>query len=364
MEPLITYGLSDGQLKHISEVENGLACNCICPSCNAKLVAKNKRTNKRTAHFAHHNGHTCEGAYETLIHLLAKDLLAKHKKLFLPDFHWDYNHQNQESIIREGELITFENVFLEKQVGISGAIVIPDAICSIGNKQLFVEFAKTHFVDENKRQALTRGEFACIEIDLREVPLDPHNIFDILISNTGKAYWISNPLMDKRWEEETARRLKQKEWEKQKIEKEYLEKFRKYRNTDHQLIRIDKDWIVVRCPKKKRALNEFKKTNFYKHPVLKKIIDGAYWNGDMYGYFPNGKWIFVNREKVHIFPPDSEWDISNTSQERVYKYFYKGLLEIARVAIKNVEIGDCDRCAFSVDQFFHDGNWYQVCGFE
>lgn len=70
---LLTYALdSSNKLKHIDAVENGMACGCVCPCCKEKLMAKNGGT-KRMHHFAHASGVDCEGAYETMLHLLAKE---------------------------------------------------------------------------------------------------------------------------------------------------------------------------------------------------------------------------------------------------------------------------------------------------
>jgi hypothetical protein len=46
-----------GSAKHILEVETGLACNCLCTGCNAKLEAINSRNPdpKRRPHFRHHD---------------------------------------------------------------------------------------------------------------------------------------------------------------------------------------------------------------------------------------------------------------------------------------------------------------------
>lgn len=69
---LLTYAFSsDGNFVHIDTVVNGLACDCFCPSCKERLVAKNGGT-KRIHHFAHASGIDCEKAYETMLHLLAK----------------------------------------------------------------------------------------------------------------------------------------------------------------------------------------------------------------------------------------------------------------------------------------------------
>jgi hypothetical protein len=49
----LTYGLKDGKLAKITEVENGLACGCICSNCGNKLVARNNPLNEKEACFAH-----------------------------------------------------------------------------------------------------------------------------------------------------------------------------------------------------------------------------------------------------------------------------------------------------------------------
>ena len=74
---LLKYALnSQGDLVNISTVTKGLACECVCPSCGEKLIAKNGGT-KRIHHFAHASGVDCEGAYETMLHQLAKIKIQK-----------------------------------------------------------------------------------------------------------------------------------------------------------------------------------------------------------------------------------------------------------------------------------------------
>lgn len=69
---LLTYAFnSNGNFVHIDDVPKGLACDCYCPSCKEKLVAKNGGV-KRIHHFAHASGMDCEAAYETMLHKLAK----------------------------------------------------------------------------------------------------------------------------------------------------------------------------------------------------------------------------------------------------------------------------------------------------
>ena len=77
MGALLTYALNkDNRLVHVDEVKTGAACECHCPRCNSPLDAKNGGT-IREHHFAHAHGHTCEGAYESTLHLLAKQVVEE-----------------------------------------------------------------------------------------------------------------------------------------------------------------------------------------------------------------------------------------------------------------------------------------------
>ena len=74
---LLTYALNKlGDIVFVDDVAKGLDCECICPCCKAKLIAKNGGT-KRIHHFAHASGIECEGAYESMLHLLAKERVRK-----------------------------------------------------------------------------------------------------------------------------------------------------------------------------------------------------------------------------------------------------------------------------------------------
>lgn len=79
--------ISDGQVVGIDEVPNGLACNCVCLSCNAALVARTKVTTKR-AHFAHHKagiaGEACIVTFENSVLWMASELLKKPGHFLIP----------------------------------------------------------------------------------------------------------------------------------------------------------------------------------------------------------------------------------------------------------------------------------------
>jgi hypothetical protein len=64
----IPFGLKNGILVSVSEVDSGLACGCVCPSCYKKLQAKK---GKKVAHYFSHDPaedtKECKSAFETAI---------------------------------------------------------------------------------------------------------------------------------------------------------------------------------------------------------------------------------------------------------------------------------------------------------
>ena len=70
-ELLIPYGLKDGNIVHINEVERGLACNCICPACNGSLIAR--KGGIKCHHFGHNPGLNCNS--ETALHATGKRMI-------------------------------------------------------------------------------------------------------------------------------------------------------------------------------------------------------------------------------------------------------------------------------------------------
>lgn len=65
-----------GTLVHVDNVPNGKACMCVCPACKGLLLARNNGKQK-IHHFAHQPGVDCPTAYETSLHLVAKDKIQK-----------------------------------------------------------------------------------------------------------------------------------------------------------------------------------------------------------------------------------------------------------------------------------------------
>ena len=77
-EAQIPFGLKNGVMVQVSEVKSGLACDCVCPVCKRPIQAR--KGSKRAHHFSHDPSEetkTCEGAFETSVHLMAKQILSE-----------------------------------------------------------------------------------------------------------------------------------------------------------------------------------------------------------------------------------------------------------------------------------------------
>ncbi len=146
----LCYGMLDGELTHISEVDSGLIENCLCPKCGGLLIAK--KGDVRKHHFAHYNFENCLGAQETAIHLLAKDILLHERCISLE------SNTNQDT----SNLVNFDAVSLEvREHGL-----VYDAVGYKGDFSLAIEIKVTHEVDSRKREIVVNQGIRMIEIDL------------------------------------------------------------------------------------------------------------------------------------------------------------------------------------------------------
>ena len=84
------YAFRNGNIVGIDDdnVVSGLACNCICPQCGGRLVAK--KGQKVIHHFAHHVKQDCTYGYQTSLHLLAKEILDEADEIYVPDISVKY----------------------------------------------------------------------------------------------------------------------------------------------------------------------------------------------------------------------------------------------------------------------------------
>ena len=189
----LIYALKDGSIVNISEVESGLKCGCICPACSEQLVAKKGKKMKH--HFAHYSGKTCSYGYESSLHLAAKDILSKAKKMTIPAVyvHFPDSYKGDE-LICEAKEIEIEDVELEKQFG----SIVPDVVVKAGGKSFFVEIYVTHCIDEIKLEKIRKAQISTIEIDLskKTSAISAEELSELLLRDSREKQWKYNKLAE------------------------------------------------------------------------------------------------------------------------------------------------------------------------
>jgi hypothetical protein len=183
----LPFGLKEGELVEVSEVERGLQCGCFCPNCNSPLIAR--KGGGMIHHFAHKNEGNCKGALETTLHLGAKDILDRFKKIMLPPvitfLRWDYS-----ILLYNEQTLVFDKISLEKRLD----DIIPDIIIEIQGKELIIEIAVSHYIDNRKKEKIERLNISTLEIDLRKYKkhINFKELEDILINTSKHKSWIYN----------------------------------------------------------------------------------------------------------------------------------------------------------------------------
>lgn len=180
----LKYGLLGDKLVHIDDVEKGLACNCICPYCKTQLVAK--KGNHNAKHFAHYKLADCNHGTETALHIMAKNIIAQTRKVFVP-----YLPKSEYDLSNNGKIMLFEKAILEKQLSnnIRGDIVLYS-----GNSFLNVEIKVTHEVDLKKQIELFNTGIPTIEIDLTNIKSNFNKeIVEQQLVNAERVHLINSP---------------------------------------------------------------------------------------------------------------------------------------------------------------------------
>jgi hypothetical protein len=189
---------ANGLLVHVNDVPRGLACQCRCVVCDGRLVARHGQIRKHG--FAHYQDTECSGGTEAAIHLAAKELLVRERRLFLPGLQ-AYGAYTDERGSRFGAwqklpdvCVTLDDVQVEQRIG----NIVPDLSAKVGKRELLIEIAVTHFADEQKIAYLSENRRPAVEIDLSDVNvcLDGWDVLHRRLIDTPKyKKWLFNPRM-------------------------------------------------------------------------------------------------------------------------------------------------------------------------
>ena len=185
----ITWAVkANGELAHISEVNNGLQCGCSCPACGTVLIARQGKV--REHHFAHANGAECAQAVETAQHLAAKEIIAEHRQMVLPAVEIEFPSSTWRRGIAQERRYEIESVDVERKLG----AIIPDVVVRVRDRPLLVEVKVTHGVDDQKLKKIRELGLSCIEIDLSgiERDLSRENLQEVIVDDGASKRWVHN----------------------------------------------------------------------------------------------------------------------------------------------------------------------------
>jgi hypothetical protein len=158
----LPFGLADdGRLVPVTDVARGLACDCRCPHCQRRLVAKQGDIVRW--HFAHEADVGCLGAFETMTHRLAKQIIADAGRIKLPDLVANYRGCGYRVMERADEVLLRDVRIEAWQQGFRPDIV---ATRVDDGTDLAIEVYVSHACDAEKIARIREREMPAIEIDL------------------------------------------------------------------------------------------------------------------------------------------------------------------------------------------------------
>lgn len=266
----LRFGIQDGKIVEITEVESGLACGCVCPLCGGRLEAV--KGEKRAWHFRHY-GEECNlvNAQQTALHILAKEIIAEEKVFMFPGYtigKADLNKKYElhyelpeilEKYTKDSTKINCNSVVCEKRV----SDIVPDIIVNVGGKECIIEIAVTHFVDETKRNKIIKIGIPTVEVDLSDYINEPdmrEKLKDILVNNDKHKKWIYNPQKNER--------INDAEKDYDALHKKALDELHKKEAEEYKKIQAQKEKIKLEEQKREKAeilLNSlFEKENYEK----------------------------------------------------------------------------------------------------
>lgn len=168
----------DGGMVYVDDVPNGLACNCICPHCKERLLARHGT--ERAHHFAHFSKNRqakLEICYMVILYKLAEQIIQKKKRIHAPSYY---------GIFKEDDLF-FEDVKVDCSYERNDKQ--PDVIATTHDgKQYLIEFIFQYKVQHKK--PIDYKNMSCLEIDLSGQKLE--TLEDFLLNSSADRKWVNN----------------------------------------------------------------------------------------------------------------------------------------------------------------------------
>ncbi|MCY1358024.1 hypothetical protein D9M69_445410 [compost metagenome] len=191
----IPFGERGGVLFRALDVENGLACGCICPGCRKPLNAAN-RGQKVVPHFRHAQAENCVRGYKDGVRRAAVALIADQRGLTLPAFSRQVSatttsgHTLSRDITFQPTKVTGDAV--ERFVDLGD--VVAHAVLTASGRQLLVRIKVSSRAEHERYQRLASIAVSSVEIDLSGLSLeqinDPPTFERAVLSDPNTRSWI------------------------------------------------------------------------------------------------------------------------------------------------------------------------------
>lgn len=190
---LATYK-PNNDIIHIDTVneEREKRSDCICKECNKQLEAVlDFQDKERKPFFRHSDNSECEGAQETALHLLGKQILLDHTRINLPKL----------------GVINYSSPVAEQKV----EIIKPDVSVISNSKPLYFEIFVSNVVNTKKEAYIKKNNLNCVEINLsqnRESSLEEiyFNVLEEVKNKRFINYITEQELANQKEQEETIRK--------------------------------------------------------------------------------------------------------------------------------------------------------------
>lgn len=169
---------AEGRMVHIDDVPRGLSCNCICPNCHERLMARHGDVKQHG--FAHHSdnrGANLKICSMVILYKLAEQIVQTRKRVHVPSYYEIFPEKDVEFID-----VKIDNSFerADKQ---------PDIIATTADgKQYLIEFTFEYKVQ--RKRAINYKNLNCLEIDISQQTLE--SIENFLLTDNSNRRWLNN----------------------------------------------------------------------------------------------------------------------------------------------------------------------------
>jgi len=184
------FGMKNGHIVSISDVEKGLACNCECIGCGSPLIARKGEI--KAHHFAHHDGNQ-NNCNESILHKLGKQIIQDSNKVGIHPLIIEVSQKDvvgryhSKTFNDKKYTLKFDDVIPEKSTG----SFQPDLTCTTGNHVIFIEIVVSNGVSDEKAEKIKEYGVPVLVIDLSELSAmsDFESIKKSIIYDAPR-YWV------------------------------------------------------------------------------------------------------------------------------------------------------------------------------